>query len=719
MSTAFGRTRRPGRTLAAASVALAALSMAGCGGSDGSGGFLGIQFPSSSQSKEDEQALRQQRQLEVFDRTVRNPSPDIDPEIRRQAAEELIAMDMHEATDRLAEALGSGQPTVELAVIDAMESAPEPVEGLLPAAVATLQDASGPRLDKLSLVLPRYGDPALNRVAVLARDQSEPPARRLGPIYALASFRSRDSAVQLMYMLDEERNEPQEIIAATGESLERLTGLPYGSDASQWRRWWDKLKDEPIENWLRIMVMHLSTKTSELEREIHQQDRETDAIAERLAEALRDMFLMLSTEDQLARLPDLLDDELAPVRAFALGRVERRLRDSERIPEPVQQKLVERLNDPGELPTSRLLAARLLNDLNYQPTADLVAAVLAEEEDPQIAKGYLEILARRSTPDALDDMLLWLDDSTAGEAAADATWAVVTNGTHDTDALPTVRRAARRAYQWQATPAHVRLLAAIGEDRDLEVVEEQLDSAEPAMRRAAAEGLCFAGHRQPLLDRVRDEEVYPFAIRLVARGPDDLATFRELAELAPPETHRHEWMQAMQESADRLSADELIEADTILESMPHVNGQLRANVLARVADLPADALPARELSALQGRLVRLRLELADYQGAYDVVARINGNPTTPDLQQLGFKAAVLSGHYDEAAAMNGDVREWARLYDELTVQRPQAAGAVREEIRRRFGDNLDSELAELLRVADERLTQFTASAEPARSGPPE
>ncbi|MHC4825635.1 MAG: hypothetical protein ACYTEY_03655, partial [Planctomycetota bacterium] len=677
------------------------------------------QFPSSSQEKEDERSLRQRRQLEVFDRTVRNPSPDIDPDIRRQAAEELIAMDMPEATERLADALGSGEPMVELAVIDAMESVPEPVDGLLPAAVATLKDASGPRLEKLSLVLPRYGDPALNRVAVLARDQSERPARRIGPIYALASFRSRDSAVQLMYMLDEERNEPQEIIAATGESLERLTGLPYGSDASQWRRWWDKLKDEPIENWLRIMVMHLSTKTSELEREIHQQNRETQAIAERLAEALRDMFLMLSVEDQLARLPDLLDDNLAPVRAFALGRVERRLRDSERIPESVQLKLVERLNDPDELPTSRLLAARLLLDLNYQPTAELVAAVLAEENDPEIARGYLEILARRSTPAALDDMLLWLDDSTAGEAAADATWAVVTNGTHDTDALPTVRRAARRAYEWRATPAHVRLLGAIGEDRDLEVVEGQLDAAEPAMRRAAAEGLCFAGHREPLLDRVRDEEVYPYAIRLVARGPDDIATFQELAQLAPPETHRQEWTQAMREAAERLAPDELLEADTILGSLPYVNGQLRADVLARVADLPPNALPANELSALQSRLVRLWIELGNYQGAYDVVARINGAPTTPDLQQLGFKAAVLSGHYDEAAAMNGDVREWARLYDELTVQRPQAAEAVREEIRRRFGDNLDAEIADLLRVADERLTQVTAAVEPTGTGSPE
>ena len=175
----------------------------------------------------------------------------------------------------------------------------------------------------------------------------------------------------------------------------------------------------------------------------------------------------------------------------------------------------------------------------------------------------------------------------------------------------------------------------------------------------------------------------------------------------------------MRTSADRLSADELIEADTILESLPHVNGRLRADVLARVADLPEDALPANELSVLQSRLVRLRLELGDYQGAYDVVAGINGKPTTPDLQQLGFKAAVLSGHYDEAAAMDGDVREWARLYDELTVQRPQAAGAVRQEIRRRFGDNLDAEIADLLRVGDERLMEVTASAEPARSGSPE
>jgi hypothetical protein len=663
--------------------------------------------------------LRQQRQLEVFDRTVRNPSADIDPEIRRQAAEELIAMDQPEATARLAEALGSGEPTVETAVIDAMEASPEPVEGLLPTAVTTLGDVSGPRLEKLSLVLSRYGQPALQRVAALARDQNQAPDRRVGAIYALATFRSRDSAVELMSILDEQRAEPPEIISATGGSLERLTGLPYGSEAPEWRRWWDKLKDEPIESWLRIMVLHLSSKTSELEREIHQQDRETDAIAERLVEALRDLFLMLPVEDQLARLPDLLDDDLAPVRAFALGRVERRLRDSERIPELVQQKVAERLTDPNELPTSRLLAARLLNDLNYPSIAELVAGALAEEADPEIARGYLEILARRSTPSALNDMLLWLDDSTAGDAAAEAVWTVITNGTHDPEALPTLRRAARRAYQWRSTPAHVRLLGAIGEDRDIEVVEQQLSAADPAMRRAAAEGLCFAGHLQPLLDHARDDEVYPFALRLRARGPADIDTFRALAELAPPNAHRDEWRRAVEETAERLPPAELIAADTILEALPHVDLQLRAEVLARVADLPPDALPADRLGALLARLVRLRLELGDYQGAYDVVAPNNGAPTTVILQQLRFKVTVLAGHYDEAAAMDATGRTWVHLYDELTVWRPEVAGAVREEIRRRFGDLPEGDLAEVLRVADERMIQATASAEPAGTGSPE
>src|SRR3990172_6365718 len=79
---------------------------------------------------------REMRQLEVFESTVTNPSPDIDPTIRRHAAEELMAMDVPAATDVLAGALQSGAPAVELAVIEAMEVAARPVKGLMEPAVS-------------------------------------------------------------------------------------------------------------------------------------------------------------------------------------------------------------------------------------------------------------------------------------------------------------------------------------------------------------------------------------------------------------------------------------------------------------------------------------------------------------------------------------------------------------------------------------------------------
>ena len=179
MSTAFRRIRRPGRTIAVAVLALTAASMSACTDAHGKPNLFGIPLPSISKSSDDDLTERENRQLEVFDSMVRNPSTDIDPEIRVTAAEELIAMDIQPATDRLCDALRSGEPVVVSAVIDAIELSPEPVDGLLPAVTETLSDASDEQMEKLFLVLPRYGDEALALVAAAARDRSEPPARRV------------------------------------------------------------------------------------------------------------------------------------------------------------------------------------------------------------------------------------------------------------------------------------------------------------------------------------------------------------------------------------------------------------------------------------------------------------------------------------------------------------------------------------------------------------
>ena len=620
-------------------------------------------------------------------------------------------MDVPPATDRLSDALRRGEPVVVSAVIDAMEASPEPVEGLLSAATETLAVATGEQLEKLYLVLPRYGDEALSMVAAAARDRDEPPARRVGPISALAAFRSREAAVQLMSLLQEPEPQPPMIIAATGASLEKLTGLPYGAEADQWRRWWDKLKDEPIENWLRVMVLHLSTRTAELERESHLQTREREEIALRLTATLRELFLGMPADEQIARLPDLLSDDLAPVRAFALGRVERRLRDSEQIPEAVQEKLAGRLADTDEIPASRLLAAQLLIDLNYQGTAYLVAAAIVDEKDAAIAAGYMEIMAKRPSPTALSQVLLWLNDSTAGDAAGDALWAMVVREMVATDDV-IVRRTVRQALQWKTepTPQLIRVLAAVGDEADRERVEELLDASDDNLRRAAAEGLAFAGELEPLLLRAADPQIYPFVISLLATGSADVETVRSMAALVPPEGHRERWAQTIRTTADAMPPADLIAVDQVLATYDHVNPALRADILARVPGLSNDALTTNQRSELLVRLARLRIELDEYQTAYEVLEWPNGAPTTPALLEIKFEAAVLSGRYEEAAEINDDVRVWLSLLDTLIGIQSPASTELRDEIRSRFLNELQFEAGEVFRAAEKRLQQTTVTA---------
>ncbi len=706
MSTHFRRNRFTGRTLAAAALP-ANLGLAACTDSRGRPNFLGIPLSSPSRTADQELTERQRRQMEVFGGTIRNPSSDIDPDIRRQAAEELIAMENPGATERLSDALRSGEPVVIQAVIDALESGSEPVPGLLPAATETLRHVTDQQLEKLALILPRYGEPALKQVATLARDKTEPAERRAGPIYALSSFRSREAAVQLMILLDEEQAESPQIVSAAGASLERLTGLPYGDDAVQWRRWWDRLKNEPIENWLRIMVLHLSNRTSELEREVHEKTRETEQTARRLAEAMREMYLTLNADQRIERLPALLSDELSPVRQFALGRVERRLRDSEQIPEVIHIRLAERLNDREELPASRLLAARLLNELNDPATPNLVAAAIADETDAKNAAGYLEILARQPTPEAFEQILLWLDDADAGKAAAGALWGLVSNRMIPKDDVATTRRAVRLALEGQMWPSLVCTLAAIGDPEDRRRAVGLLDSTDPALRRNAAQGLAFAGDLAPLLERARDENIYPFALRLVAQGPPRLDTLRTLADLVPPEAQRSEWARAVKAAADALPPTELQAIDDLLRSTPQVNPALRADVLGRVTTLPPNTLGQDQRIELLVRLAQLRIELGEFQGAYDILVWPNGTAAPQALAGIKFTAAILAGHYDEAAALNADAAAWVGVLEKHAATRPQAAAALGTEIRRRFGERLTAEVASRLRIAEQRVTELT------------
>jgi hypothetical protein len=159
-----------------------------------------------------------------------------------------------------------------------------------------------------------------------------------------------------------------------------------------------------------------------------------------------------------------------------------------------------------------------------------------------------------------------------------------------------------------------------------------------------------------------------------------------------------------------MTPADLIAVDQVLSTFDHVNPKLRADILARVPDLPNDALTINQRSELLVRLARLRIDLGQFQTAYEALEWPNGAPTTPALLEIQFEAAVLAGHYKEAAALDDDVRVWLSLLETLIgIQSPEA-GEVRDEIRTRFPNDLQFEAGEVFRAAEKRLQDSTVTA---------
>lgn len=669
------------------------------------------------QDNPDALSARQRRLLQVFGTILLNPSNDIDTETRRRAAEELIAMGLPEATARLDDALRSGEINVMLPVISAIEAEPKPVKSLLEPTIAALLTAPPPAVEPLSRLLVTYGDDALRRVAKLALDVEAPAPERLGPIHALGSFRRRAAAVQLMAMLDERRAEPKEITRAAAAALTRLTGLPYGANASAWTQWWREAKDQPHAQWLITMVQRLDDQLKSLKQQVQEQRQTTETIERRLFDTYRELYPVLSLEEQLRRLPDLLDDDLAAVRRFAISRLDRLLRDSVRIPDALQERLAEGVSD--EVPELRLQAARLLDELNFEGTADRIAAALETETDAAVAMAFIDILSKQPSMSAWAPLVSRLTDPELGEPSATALWEALSATTPGADQAAMTREALREVMARQASPAFARLLCAIGDDEDLAHLKPLLDSEDPRLRAGVAEGMCRRGLRQPLLDRADDDVIYPFALQVIADGQSDLANLQRLLRLEPAAPARGLWAAAIVKLTKGLDPKDLLEADDTLAAVEYVDAQLRHDVLARVAHLPADTLPLAQRAQLVGRLASLMIELDEATQAHALLERFP-EATAPDgMGDVRFRAAVLGGQYDAAVVLQGDPAPWVALFIELVEAKPLAAVAVRQEIGRRFQGRLNGELLNQFRAAGNLLKQHASASETRPNEPPE
>lgn len=647
---------------------------------------------------------QQRRQLDVFGPILLNASSEIDARTRRNAAAELLAMNVPESREYVVQALHSRKPAVASAAIEALHAQREPVAELRDAVVGATASASSHSLEALANVVARYGPEALNSVAAQAHDRRAAAAQRLNAIYVLGAFHTRDAAAHLMQVIEnavahQEAAGP-DLIKAACASLERSTGLAHGHDAPKWQAWWRDAQRRSSEEWFAFMTESLSARLLELQLQVQQQKQLQDRTSRELFTTYRDLFPSLSVDEQLRRLPKLMTDEVPAVREFALARLGLLLRDSVRIPDALRQQVIDRVND--DVPALRLAAVRLLDELNDERAGMLAASRLMNESSVEVLSGLLEIVARRPTPAALETVSRWLADPTLGEHAVDAAWRIVDGGEVSSERLAESRPAIRAAFEQTGSPALARLLAFVGDDRDVSTLVELLDEDDVVRRAAIAEGLCRRGSVQPLVDRADDPVVYPFAVRALSSGPADLNAVRQLVRLRPGESSRRTWSQGVVRLCAALSPADLLAADGILSASPYVDLGTRREILLASATGPATGWQPNQRAVLMARLAPILLELGEPATAHQLLETLPANAASFDstINGLRFSAAALAGEFERAAQFQNQCSAWLELLATVAKRDAAAAAALRDEISRRFSGQMDqTQRAELFRIS--------------------
>lgn len=631
--------------------------------------------------------------------------PNIEAGIRTGAALRLLHMELPQATAVLVDALQSKDEKIMAGVIDAMQQASVvPADELRDAAIHGLASAPSSLLDQLAGAVSRFGDGALEQIAELAHDANAPVSERLGPIYALGAFRSKAAVVELMLLLQPDREEPDEITRSTCASLQRFTGLPYGDAPAQWRQWWEQAKDQPREEWMSQIIGRLSEQLAEMEQKVQREREIARSTEQRLAELYRQHFAMLaSVDEQLAMLPPLLEDPLASVRGFALDRVARLLRDSVRINEELQHRIARRLDD--EVVELRLQALRLLDQLGYEQTSALVADRLLRETSSDAIAEFLDVLQRRPSANAIAAVQPLLSDISFAQAASNVVWEALLAGVElPAEQIQPLRDTLRLQLASEPRPGHARLLARIGDEQDVVELQPLLDGGDDRMRRYVAEGFLHRGLAQMLLERADDPAIYPFAVQALATGEVDLPQFRTLVLLTPPEQHWRHWRNGLEQAIDQLAPELLLQADDLLASVHADITDVRLHLLQRGAQLPNDAISSPDRDRLTLRLARLLLDLHQPVEAHQLLAGVNGGDAEPaSVRLMRFEAAALVGEFETAAQMAPYPDPWLELLYRIEVTDPETAVSIHEEIIRRFHTELAEEHEIQLEAVHERL----------------
>ncbi|MFO0826930.1 MAG: hypothetical protein U0572_02180 [Phycisphaerales bacterium] len=608
--------------------------------------------------------------------------------LRRSAADRLVRSASPEARRALEKALRSPGPG-RRATVDALDRSgagfPDLASAILDAALALWGDDSHEAHATAVRVLALSDSAAADDVATAALAPGSPTSRRLAGIGTLGELRTRAAAKQLIALLAEGRNESADTVAATCTALERCVGTPLGNDPAAWRRWWRESADaNSIDD---AQVRALAVRAAEAERSLADERRRAERLEARVVAAYEQLFLRLTQSERLERGADLLDDELVSVRTFAVGQLERMLRNGERADDGTRRQALVLLDDP--VPALRIRGARLLNDLGVADLSSRLAERLPREQDLTVAAAFLGVMANRPQSETFVTLLPLIKEPALSEPACRVIAALA-----DAKLLPTewealVLPAVREVVAARPNAAAVQLLAMAGEESDVQKATSLLDGPDASVRRGAAEGLRRRGVRRPILERAQDPALYAPVVAAIGDEPKTLDTLRLLINAPPPPDMLLDWNAAVARLLHEMTISDVVAADRLLANVQACELRTRAEGLSRIVAGARAGMPKAELEEGLARLVDVLV--ADGRGAdaIDMLEDSAPKPGEPTFDAL-FRAQALTGNYPEAFKLVSDPKRWIDLLASL-VKDPAAARPLADEIALRYGDVLSAE----------------------------
>jgi hypothetical protein len=602
-------------------------------------------------------------------------NPSANEAVRRAAAERLVRDRSPEATQAMERVLLGRDPLTLGALVEALDRAEVRVPTLAESLVAAI--ASDMTLDRgaAARVL-ALSDARATELLWAVADRGE-LARRTGAIRGLGELRSRDAAAKLIELLDEARRETPSIVQAACEALDRCTGAAFGVDPPKWRSWWEDSSQVPVEVGTDAA---LRARVESAERAVTEARRRGDRLAERLVEVYDQLFLYLTQNERMRRSAELLADSLPEVRTFAVRQIERLLRNGERADEATRRAVTVLLDDP--LPELRAQGARLLDDLSFVELGLRLAERLPREREPDVLRAYLAALASRPAPEAFAPLVALIGDPVAGEPAARALGRMQELGMLPVDASARLVLPLRESLATRPNGAAAQLLAALGDETDIQRVTALLDATDPSVRRGAAEGLRRKGVRRPLFERARDPAIYAPLVAALADEPKTLATLDQLIAATPPGDLVAEWNGALARLLRELPIADLPAADAALERASDIDTRTRIAGLTRFASAALGNLRRSDVESGLRRYVDLLAANDRAREAIDLLESLQPREGEPTRDAL-FRACMLAGEYTKAASLNASPTAWIAQLESI-ISDVNRARPLADEIALRF-----------------------------------